>query len=84
MYMYSDESHGLDEARFPTSWSWAPESFPMTSASDWTSGAPLMKLNTRQAMTENVSKNVGPIFVNAIKRKVKTYQKFDYKEMLLC
>lgn len=55
----------------------------MASASYWTSGAPLMKLNTKQAMANDVNKNAGPILVSAIKRKVTTYQKLDYKEMLL-
>ena len=54
----------------------------MDNASDWTGGAPLMKLNTKQAMANDV-KNAGPILVSAIKRKVTTYQKLDYKEMLL-
>ena len=55
----------------------------MDNASDWTGGAPLMKLNTKQAMANDVNKNAGPILVSAIKRKVTTYQKLDYKEMLL-
>ena len=54
----------------------------MDNASDWTGGAPLMKLNTKQAMANDV-KNAGPILVSAIKWKVTTYQKLDYKEMLL-
>jgi len=41
----------------------------MASASDRTSGAPLMKLTTRQAKAKNVSMNAGPIFDNAIERK---------------
>ena len=43
-----------------------------------------MKLNTRQAMATNVSKNPGSIFDIAIERKVPTCQKVDQMEMFLC